>query len=638
MFHQPRAAMTDYDGDGERNDMLISVGYDLQHREDGFTQADVAFATVVYRDITFHSPPAFAYSYAECIWEETLRTKTWNGAQVASVVPLSGKNERLYTLASNWIDPSHDNCGKLWALRSHRLFPYDVDGEPNRVMECSPAGTVLRTTVTVPAFEKYPEMKALGMLGYDFAQETHRGQVSPTNVRAAQVTRWTKVQGGGSATYMPRVGYAWRAQCNANGIPVDGNGNPTTMTPFDIAEGAANHEWVPGQEITHYSSKGRPLETKGPTGTYSTTVYDRNEIFALATVANARYGECLFTSFEEQDAGTFVERVGDGTEATIVTSSHHAGQKCLRLTKTNGDDPYYLTQDTPHNGQLGAQGSKAICWEFWAKADQECMSHTHLQTLDNNSTWHGDTEFELGTEWRKYRFEATIPDGMTKRYHIVLRPKRSAAGTGYGKGYIYYDDVRSYPRDALMISAVYHPLHKQQTWACDANNNCTESRYDGFGRVTAQFNTAGKKVSEYEYQTMCEDGEDELKITYPKDGDVVSLGTPFDVTWEVACPRNSRVTLEWRRGDQGPWALLEDFDGNKAEDLDIGACAFKWWPAISTVGLGGGCKIRFTVESPPPPGSEGLGDAIYSVETEGTFGFGPPASTQHDGLLPGDIP
>jgi len=610
MASQPRATMIDADGDGMVNDLGITMQYDLLHDDDGYTDSDNAIVTYLYPNLRLYPP--HGCSHDDVIVENVVRGKLASFTKLAAQLQLPDSRERVGAYVSYGGSPDRHEYGHLRAFKSHHTYVYDVDGRANWNMECDANGTVLRTTTIVPAFEQYPEMKTLGMLTYDYSTETYEGQVSAANERAANATTWMKLQGSGDATYMPRVGYAWRASCDDKGVPVN------TKPAFT---GSASEAWVPGAEVTMYSAKANPVETKGPTGRYSTTLYDQNEVLALASVTNARYGECLFSSFEEEDVGEFTNRVGPGAQAAIVDDQHHAGSKCLSLSKKSSDDPYYLTCDTPLNTALSDDGEKKIRWEFWArKADgvQATTGFTHLQTCDDASSWYGATYFELSTQWRKYHFEATVPNGKIKqRFHVVLRPPRRESDGQYIDGTVYYDDVRAYPADALMTSTVYDPLLNQPTWSCDVNNNCRETEYDGFGRVIAEFNAAGKKVSEYEYHTMCEDGEGTPKFTHPSAGDQLDCNMAHEVRWQVACPGDSKVTLQWRKSS-GAWNVLLDKDDNEATDLDIGRGSFKWH--IPSIGFGEepGCRIRMKVDVPPTSDPSGM-PSVYYVEMDGTF-------------------
>jgi len=617
MYHEPRAVMADYDSDGRRNDLLVTVGYELAHVQDAQAGCDDGFITLVYRNISLQgggvfSPPA--YSYEECIWEDPIRTKSSMGGEICAIVFAPGTNERIYTFASGqMVKADASEFGLLWALKSRESYVYDFDGQANRMMECDGTGAVLRTTSSVPAFEKYPQMKSLHMLTQAFAQKTYEGQVSGRNVRAAQVTTWAEVQGGGSSAYMPQATYTWRAVCDGSGMPLNPDGTPVNVEPqFNIGQTATNPAWVRGDLVTAYTAKGNAVETMAATGMYTTTVLDRHEIHILATAANARYGECLFTSFEEQPIGIFTDRVGPGAQAAIMASQHHAGSKCLSLSKKATGDPYYLSDDTPLNSELPSEGEKKICWEFWAKAssDQVTSGFTHLQTCDAASSLHGGTYFELTTQWRKYRFEATVPYAkLRQRFHVVLRPPRRKSDGQYVDGTIYYDDVRAYPADGLMTCAVHHPVLQQPTWTSDANNNWSETRYDGFGRVKAEYNTAGLKVREYEYGEMispclqpCEGGG--LNILNPVGGERYIWGQQVSIRWEMVedeCgerPQVSKVKIELTTDGGTNWT------GIASDVANVSPYTYAW--TVPSNVSSSRCNVRVTSTQGPT-----LTDATY---------------------------
>jgi len=408
----------------------------------------------------------------------------------------------------------------------------DYNGSANRVVE-SAAGGLKVCEERIPAF-CHDGYATMGTQKHMLKQKykTVRYDVDPASGEekavGADVKTWETYPGAGG-TWYSAAQHAWRCSMLPSGVA-------TSPIP---AFSASSSDWPLQEGVTMRNRYGSPTETKRPNGesgvTYATTLYGKNGLQPIAEVYGARHGECLFTSFEQQPAGLFTERVGPGAQAAIVGEQHHAGNKCLSLSKKSADDPYYLTDDTPLNTELDADGEKKIRWEFWAKKAegvQATTGFTCLQTCDDASSWHGGTYFELSTQWRKYDFEVTVPRGKLKqRFHVVLRPPRRESDGQYLGGTIYYDDVRAYPADALMTSTVYHPIHQKPTGVCDANNNCREIRYDGFGRVKAEFNCAGKKVKEYEYRSM---------------GANFSPYVPTGFAATVAAPS---VTLKWEGGD-----------------------------------------------------------------------------------------
>jgi len=371
----------------------------------------------------------------------------------------------------------------------------DLDGQPNQIIQTNPSTGRAIGTLVKPAYWVTPyatAMKAKNMLtpacqsvSYDLATPT--STFDNARVVSASATAWSQVGGN----WLPQRTYSWRKNMTGAGLPTDS----FTEYVFSTADDASNPDWSFTGQVESYTAYSQPIQTKSAAGIRSTTIYDKNSIFANAAITNAARSECIFTSWEDRATGDLV--IGTGTAASIDVTTSHAGVNSLKLAKGTAGDPYVLTEDTPTPGMTAA---KKVRWEFWAKADSvNAKSFTHLQAPD--MTWYGDNAFTVGTTWQKFAFEVTVPAG--KQYHVVLRAPVSS-GHAAKTGTIWYDDVRAYPSDAMMTSYTYDPALGVPTSVTDANNNTSKSTYDGFGRVTAQYNTKGQKVKQFSYHLQNE--------------------------------------------------------------------------------------------------------------------------------------
>ena len=371
----------------------------------------------------------------------------------------------------------------------------DYDGQPDQIIQTnSSTGRAIGTAI-MPAYWATPyasAMKAKNMLtpacqsvSYDLATPT--STFDNARVVSAGSTAWSLVGGN----WLPQRTYSWRKNMTSAGLPT----GSFTDYVFSTADDATNPDWVRTSEVERYTAYSQPIQTKNAAGTRSAIIYDKNSVYQNAAIANAALSECIFTSWEDRATGGLV--MGTGTAALIDATTSHAGDNSLKLAQGTAGDPYVLTEDTPTPGMTAA---KKVRWEFWAKADSvNAKSFTHLQAPD--MTWYGDNAFTVGTTWQKFAFEVTVPAG--KQYHVVLRAPVSS-GHAAKTGTIWYDDVRAYPSDAMMTSYTYDPALGVPTSVTDANNNTSKSTYDGFGRVTAQYNTKGQKVKQFSYHLQNE--------------------------------------------------------------------------------------------------------------------------------------
>jgi len=381
-------------------------------------------------------------------------------------------------------------------VSASEILAYDShNGMPMLVSKANSDGKTLLSQ-TVFAHDAYTDLAAdnVNMLTQGCQSITYSGGYTADKALASTATTWRTDNG----RWLPQGRYAWRMSMdNSTGYPTQGLSSfpffgSQTQEPSTLPSG-----WLCGSRITKYGIYAQPLETVSnplapSLSVFSTTVYDGDEAYPIAAVTNARYGECLYTSWEDR---TTADLSKDPTAGALIDAAvSHSGTKSLQLSKGTATDPWVFTDDTPTPGM---SATKAVRWEFWAKASAASTnSFTHLQSPVDN-TWYGDMPFTVGTSWQKFSFVVSVPAG--KQYHVVLRPPVTTGHTFTPTGTIWYDDVRAYPSDAMMTSYTYDPVLGVPTSVTDANNNTTKTTYDGFGRVTAQYNTKGQKVKEFEY-------------------------------------------------------------------------------------------------------------------------------------------
>jgi YD repeat-containing protein len=495
-----RTKMTDWDGDGMANDMILYYAYPIADDR-------LQWIGFVLRNLSV-SGPSLSFASAEALPVSPTSGLFVNDDQdYERVGRLYGIDvvERTKSLA--FLDPRGRTQLFDWAN-----VPFDLDGQPNEVSATNSDGKTIVST-SRPAYWEYPGMGAgtgnSHMLAQTCQSTTFGDLADPTKAVSSSATTWALDNG----RWLPKGSYVWRAPMLSTGYSsqslstfVFGTTEPTTLPSG----------WLCSSRNSLFGSLSQVLETVNnplvPALTnYSSVLYDKTGIYPVATVSNARYGEGLFTSWEEfrlnyqseADDPTAVWtdpalNRGANTRAWILARESHSGTRCLKLGVSSTSDPYVCTDDSPVPGMSAA---KKVRWEFWAKADAaSTTSFTHLQSPVDN-TWYGDFPFTAGTSWQKYSFEATVPAG--KRYHVVLRPPATAAHA-WLPGALYYDDVRAYPTDALMASTVYDETLGLPTSASDANNSISKIVYDSYGRPTAKYDSKGQLVKNYSYHYMSE--------------------------------------------------------------------------------------------------------------------------------------
>jgi YD repeat-containing protein len=456
-----------------------------------------------------------------------------NGNSSFVTVPnlgLDGSHDPIpnFSDGSNGSSPSVDIIYGKDLIFSHNYAAVsDLDGQPNQIIETNSDG-LQRVTASVPAYCKYPAMQTAHMLTPSCQTMVYNGGmanppsppiVANSTVVSSSATTWTNQTANGA--WLPEGSYAWNVPLSSTTGLAERAMNdfvfpqPTTP-PVPFTPPA---DWICTGKITKYSDYSQVLESvKAPTSSlplYSTTSYDRNSVYPVASASNARYGECIYTSFEDWDATLLNSLKSPQTTATLdipdpaTDLPAPSGKTVLRITGVAGTqsssfDQWVFVGNSPANAQLS--GTRKITWEFWAKGGGNWHSNTCLQTNESGTPCYGFAEFDVTPQWQKYSFTADVPLNANVQYHVVLRPPCHKSGSNwiYDAGSISYDGVRAYPDAGLMSSSTVDPVLGVVTSTTDENNNTHKTAYDGFGRVTAQYNAKGQLLKSYSYHLMPE--------------------------------------------------------------------------------------------------------------------------------------
>ena len=293
-----------------------------------------------------------------------------------------------------------------------------------------------------------------------------------SEIRSAQATTWSNTNG--STGWMPWQSFVWSSELNSTGSPLK------TFVDFNPGSGIVNQDWVLTSSIVNYATDGTVVQTSDAVGNYSVVMYSNDNTIPIAKAINCQIGECLFTNFTEND----IDDPHGTVSMTAVSGEHLYSDRALKITGIQGTtDQYGRTRPTAVNNNVSALGSKTFVLDFWARSDQvSTSSFIHLQGETSGKSTN-TPQFSVTNIWKKFTVECTFPLAVTdKQYRVVLRPP-SPSPWNFVSGTIFYDDVRVYPKSAMMTTMYHHPVWKQPVVALDANNNPGQLVvYDSWGR------------------------------------------------------------------------------------------------------------------------------------------------------------
>lgn len=205
------------------------------------------------------------------------------------------------------------------------------------------------------------------------------------------------------------------------------------------------------------ANSGRVVTAAKVNDVKKTYVYDYYNEYAVAEVSNATSENVAYSSFEADGKGNWNYSGSIATDPTCPT-----GNRCYNLTTINT-----ITKST-----LNPETSYII--SYWRKNGSALSINGSItvktgKTIDN---------------WTYYEHQIT---GITS---VTI------------SGTAYIDEVRLYPKGALMNTYTYAPL-VGMTSQCDINNRILYYEYDGLGRLQTVRDADKKivKMIEYKYQT-----------------------------------------------------------------------------------------------------------------------------------------
>jgi len=213
----------------------------------------------------------------------------------------------------------------------------------------------------------------------------------------------------------------------------------------------------------NYDSYGNLSSQQKTHNIIFTYLWDYNSTLPIAEVQNANTNDVAYTSFEADGAGNWTDIVPVNVDATTSTVS---GSKSYNLTPTG------LKRN-------GLNTSTSYVVTYWSKNGAYSIVGT------SGSVKQGKTVTLNGHSWTFYE-------------HLVSG-QSTITISGTGK----IDELRLYPKGALMTTYTYRPLIGI-TSVCDANDIFSYYEYDGLNRLQLIRDFEGNvlKTFEYKYQEV----------------------------------------------------------------------------------------------------------------------------------------
>ena len=227
----------------------------------------------------------------------------------------------------------------------------------------------------------------------------------------------------------------------------------TAVGSFDPSVLKQHSSFEDQVEFVNYDSKGRYTEISTRNNPPTSFIWSLYPNFPIAKVSNATSTNIAYSSFETLDKGNWTY---SGT--TTVHPSAPTGTKGYSLAGGN-------------ISKSGLVSGTIYTVTFWKKDSSSSVS------FSNGS----GTSLVTKNGWILYTYEFTGATSLT------------ISGTAY------IDELRLYPKGAMMETYTYQPINGLST-QCDINNRITYYQYDGFGRLKRIKDEDGRIVKLFEYK------------------------------------------------------------------------------------------------------------------------------------------
>lgn len=287
--------------------------------------------------------------------------------------------------------------------------------------------------------------------------------------------------------------------------------------------GIANH-WDWATEITEYNIYGVEIENTNKLNIPSSALYGYNGHLPIAVATNAEYSEIAFDGFEDYNyqrplTGSFgiewVKTLGhkqcyypqhfgftsllhDDLESDMDPAKSHTGIRSLKVQNGDPQIQEYTTQASIQANpdvvpfvvdeedcytNFKPKADKSYTLSCWAKMATTSFAYTapsvEVIFLDAGSATLGtatlSTDGPVVDGWQRIFGHFDIPATCAK---IQVKYNNSDPLNA-----AFFDDMRIYPKDAVITTYVYHPDNLRLMAKMDENNYAALYEYDGEGNL-----------------------------------------------------------------------------------------------------------------------------------------------------------
>jgi YD repeat-containing protein len=236
------------------------------------------------------------------------------------------------------------------------------------------------------------------------------------------------------------------------------------------------------QVVTGYDANGEITEIN-KYGFYSSFIRDYSNQFVVAAVSNARSTDIAYTSFEANGTNGWAfdnANVSTGSSGGAVT----------------GDKYYTIPANDFMGSSIGLNSSTTYIVSFWCKEGTPSLVKITGTPPNQNYSSTGSliasyTNDATGWTYREYQ--------VSNVSNLKIDNGGLLAANGVTYSPIKIDELRLYPKGALMTTYTYKPLIGVSSQS-DASGHISYYSYDSFGRLQAIKDQNQNILKKYDYK------------------------------------------------------------------------------------------------------------------------------------------
>ena len=345
---------------------------------------------------------------------------------------------------------------------------------------------IINTTYAHEISQYSTGMSGKNMLSQIASKETYIDTTLYNNARECQVNTWIEPVTG---RWFQNKSYAWLEKQASYSLQ---NFDYTNWSANVVsAEPTSSDEWTRVSKVDSWDDHGNITQQRDANGIYTSIKWGYESALPVAAIQNAKYKESSFNGFENNE---LLDNWTKDNSSNISNLEAKTGTySLLAAAHSWAVSNNWYAENTGHDNEIELNKTYvASVWVYLTNSADIGENIFEMKEVNGGVIVRNDVGVATkANEWELITLECYL--GNSSNYLAVW------ASAYYADYPIYFDDIRFYPKDALMTSYSYDRGTFQLLSKADENNVITSYDYDDFGRLTGIRNSQNSLINQYTY-------------------------------------------------------------------------------------------------------------------------------------------